>query len=561
MTAPSRDEESSAACKRENSCDDSARKLADSPRRASVLFILYLALSFIGGLLAGFALCFALRSAYRPCGSPGPAQARLAARPPPTIPGSKTSHIHPPPSPTNALPFLFPTNVGYAGATPTGAEPGLLATAPSYPIHTGAPQLVTEPVLGESDDDFDIFRHWGNLSPWFSVGSFGLDTTPDAPDGCTVTGLHFLHRHGARYPTMDGKRPVPVQTFNNSLPVFRTESEDRMLHSALNFAAGFFGIPYEDQYLQSITIEASGFNNTLAPYSTCVSTPADIGLHLDSLRLRCNNANDPAKGSRGDAYTTQWTNIYLADALDRLKSQIEGIPLSTADVYAFQQLCAYETVAIGYSKFCSLFTEDEWRGFQYALDLGFWYNSAFGSPVARAQGVGYVQELIARLTQTPITIHNTTTNSTLNDNPAMFPLKNALYVDATHEVVVLNIITALNLSNFAASGPLPADHILPNRSFNSAQLAPFGTNMQFQVLSCLSKPRPQIRIIINDAVTPLTGISGCPEDPDGMCPVQTFVAAQSKIIQETDWAYDCLGNWTVPAGAAWSTTTGDAPRY
>jgi hypothetical protein len=28
-----------------------------------------------------------------------------------------------------------------------------------------------------------------------------------------------------------------------------------MLASALNFAAGFWGIPYENQYLQSITIE------------------------------------------------------------------------------------------------------------------------------------------------------------------------------------------------------------------------------------------------------------------------------------------------------------------
>ena len=36
------------------------------------------------------------------------------------------------------------------------------------------------------------------------------------------------------------------------------------------------------------------------------------------------------------------------------------------------------------------------------FDLGFWYGSAFGSPVGRAQGIGYVQELVARLTKTPI---------------------------------------------------------------------------------------------------------------------------------------------------------------
>lgn len=108
------------------------------------------------------------------------------------------------------------------------------------------------------------------------------------------------------------------------------------------------------------------------------------------------------------------------------------------------------------------------------------YDSAFGSPVARVQGIGYINELIARLTHMPIETHNTTTNGTLNDNSITFPLNDSLYVDATHEVVLLNIITALNLSNFAASGPLPADHIPLNRSFVSSQLASFAANIQFQ---------------------------------------------------------------------------------
>ena len=54
------------------------------------------------------------------------------------------------------------------------------------------------------------------------------------------------------------------------------------------------------------------------------------------------------------------------------------------------------------------------------------------------QGIGYVQELVARLTHTPIATHNSSTNATLNDNPVTFPLNDSLYVDATHEVVVLN---------------------------------------------------------------------------------------------------------------------------
>jgi hypothetical protein len=38
-------------------------------------------------------------------------------------------------------------------------------------------------------------------------------------------------------------------------------TRNRMLTSALNFAAGFWGIPYENKYLQSITIEARGVSS------------------------------------------------------------------------------------------------------------------------------------------------------------------------------------------------------------------------------------------------------------------------------------------------------------
>jgi hypothetical protein len=60
-----------------------------------------------------------------------------------------------------------------------------------------------------------------------------------------------------------------------------------MLASAMNFAIGFFGYPFDGQYQQLITIESDGvsfhhvyssslsliiyliqFNNTLAPYKT-----------------------------------------------------------------------------------------------------------------------------------------------------------------------------------------------------------------------------------------------------------------------------------------------------
>jgi len=129
----------------------------------------------------------------------------LAARAEPWV-GSTEVHSYPPTSPANYNPTLFPSDVGYPGATPTGAEPALLATAPAYPLNSGNQGLLVVPdeFVGKK---FDLLKKWGNLSPWYSnpVGTFGVETGPETPDGCSVTGLHFLHRHGARYPTGDGE--------------------------------------------------------------------------------------------------------------------------------------------------------------------------------------------------------------------------------------------------------------------------------------------------------------------------------------------------------------------
>ncbi|PPQ73607.1 hypothetical protein CVT24_008065 [Panaeolus cyanescens] len=589
---------------------------------------LHVSAAFVLGTLACVVAQYAICGTNCFSRTPGSQQAaghhvqtdeRVSVMAPPYV-GSTTVHHFPPTKPTNAYPSLFPTNVGYPGGTPTGGEPGVIATAPAYPMHNGqCGQQLLKPNdlhfkapnhLDDEEDDvkkkkkskFNLFRKWGNLSPWYSVerGAFGLDSSPEPPEQCKVTGLHFLHRHGARYPTAwanyGGPAKLPAKlhkdpaswnatgkldflnswtyklgeelltpfgrqqlfdlgislrmkygfllekfTEKNTIPVFRTESQDRMLASALNFAIGFFGYPFDGQYQQSITIEEPGFNNTLAPYKTCP------------------NANDKSKSDRGFWYVKNWSEIYLEDARKRLQKDIPGFELAIQDVYTMQQLCAYETVALGYSKFCELFTEEEWEGFDYSLDLQFWYGSAFGSPVARVQGIGYVQEMVARLTHTPIETHNSSTNSTLNDNPITFPLDQPLYVDATHEVVVLNIITALNLTSFAQGGPLPYTHIPKNPTFKVRELAPFATNIQFQLLECDSEPDTQIRVIINDGVAPLTGIRGCPESKDGLCSVNTFVEAQKQTIAETDWIWECHGDWTVPAGPEWETVTGSPP--
>jgi len=289
-------------------------------------------------------------------------------------------------------------------------------------------------------------------------------------------------------------------------------------------------------------------NNSLAPYKTC------------------ENDSKTGRSERGVWYVRKWLEVYLKDARGRLGALLEGVKLDYEDVYVMQMLCAYETVAIGYSAFCNLFTQSEWEGFEYSLDLYFYYGHGPGAPTARALGSGYVIELLARLTHTPIKEHRTSTNATLDDNPTTFPLDQNFYVDATHEVVVVNVLTTLNLTALWDGGKLTAYEMNKDRKFITSRIAPFATNLQFQLLSCPAHENPslraaqQLRILLNDAPVSFAGVRGCPEDTaEGMCPVKTFAKAQREIVDSIDWDWSCNGNWKVPEGDKWETDRGDPP--
>lgn len=87
-----------------------------------------------------------------------------------------------------------------------------------------------------------------------------------------------------------------------------------------------------------------------------------------------------------------------------------------------QSICAYEYNFTGMSSFCNLFTADEWAGFENTLDIQYYYDHGYGTPTGRAQGIGYVQELLARLQHEYIPSSDSSVNSTIDDNATTFPL-------------------------------------------------------------------------------------------------------------------------------------------
>ena len=215
VEARSNAQEDYAADDYENQPLLSSKEVEYSPRKRQFSLI-HVIIAFLAGILLQFFVGRVSSGPLSPSNSsPSPPRVSTNADAengfvPPHV-GSTEVHNYPPSNPTGVNTNLFPTNVGYPGATPTGAEPAIFLTAPSYPQHSGAPNILVPPQFvgakTKSGEPFDLFRSWGNLSPWYSnpKGTFGVDSGPEPPETCRVTGLHFVHRHGARYPTGSSK--------------------------------------------------------------------------------------------------------------------------------------------------------------------------------------------------------------------------------------------------------------------------------------------------------------------------------------------------------------------
>lgn len=237
------------------------------------------------------------------------------------------------------------------------------------------------------------------------------------------------------------------------------------------------------------------------------------------------------------------------------------------DVLALQNLCAYETAALGNSAFCSLFTEQEWKDYEYALDLQFYGDYGFGSPTGRAQGIGYLLELAARLEAKLIYSSDTSINYTYDNNTVTFPLHQPFYMDMSHDDIIISVITALSLDYFKF-GPkgLPGDlDHAPERTFNLNHMTPFGARFFSEVWTCpsntnfsdldptlyknpdLSKKKGTknyIRFVLNNAPLPLKGLVGCEKGENGFCEVEKFLSGIPALKKDAMYQYACFGNYT-----------------
>ena len=231
-----------------------------------------------------------------------------------------------------------------------------------------------------------------------------------------------------------------------------------------------------------------------------------------------------------------------------------------------QTLCPYETVAYGYSAFCDLFTYTEWQGFEYSIDLDFAGDNYFQSPTGRAVGIGYVEEVLARLTNHTIDSATAQDNITLDNNTVTFPLNQTLYFDFTHDTNIAGILTAFGLTQFAPL--LPTTGPPPGQQLIVSHIQPFGGRLDIEIIKApqpvaanrtessttaytAGPPTSYIHFIINQRTLPLgASFPSCGQRTDGWCELETFITNQKQSLAKAMYDYSCNGDYpVVPYGS------------
>ncbi|KJZ78071.1 hypothetical protein HIM_02708 [Hirsutella minnesotensis 3608] len=411
-------------------------------------------------------------------------------------------------------------------------------------------------------------RTWGQYSPFFSVPSEIVATTPAE---CRLTFGLVLSRHGARYPTLGKAKAYRamlervrslVKDYGSGFefvehfvlddesdrltsfgeaqmvdsgasflhryrdlaldrdPFIRASGSDRVVMSSHNFTQGFFkgqGKSASDAIARILVLpEKTRFNNSLEHGS-------------------CPAFEDGPASEVGWDKQDVWRRRWATPIQQRLNEKLPGANLTLEETVFMMDLCPYSSVVTANSTgsdFCRLFSRHEWHGYDYLQSLGKWYGYGNGNPLGSTQGVGYVNELIARLTGQEVR-DGTTTNSTLDSSPETFPLDRKLYADFTHDNTMTTVYAALGLYNETRT--LPIGHRLPpmlTHGYSAAWTVPFAGRMYVEKMRCDGDEEELVRILVNDRVVPL---QGCEADELGRCRLGDFVEGLSFARAGGSW--------------------------
>ncbi|KAH8898012.1 phosphoglycerate mutase-like protein [Thozetella sp. PMI_491] len=414
-------------------------------------------------------------------------------------------------------------------------------------------------------NDFNIYEHLGNLSPYFVPSNTPESLKSGAPPTCTVDKAFLVHRHGSRSPLSDEvqviqnlssyisdnralfsspQTTVPgefaflvakswASTFvtNDLSPIGRQQlfdhgvalrlgypqlytdqalvgNQDRVVESAVWFMDGYYGRSANTSATRNLIKEDEQTVSWITPMDTC----------------------DSWSYSYGGSAVAAWGTVYLPPIMKRINGLLAevfpGVNFTATHVHGMLYACAYGTAVYGKdsSPWCPIFLPQEILMHEYEYDL--LMRNAFGYGLPGNMGPVLGSMLVANLTD--------------------FMLQSAqnLSLNFGHDTTIDMGLAALGLAfddKYLVGGPVD-----PNRSWRTARQVPFAAQMLWRGLSCGcgKKRTKRIQLLLNEANFDLSPV-GCKSDAYGTCGLTDFLAAdrvqaaRNTTFGDVNWATAC----------------------
>ena len=320
--------------------------------------------------------------------------------------------------------------------------------------------------------------------------------------------------------------------------------------------------------LQTATSFMHGFLGANAPTHgsiiavTSKEIPASIGNSLAPSDM-CPNFKDESGGD----HIKEWNAIWQPQVQERLQGLIDGgLNLTLSDVNLMPYLCGFESQITGrLSPFCDIFTDEEYKMYQYSNDLRYYYGIGPGTDLPATMMTPFLDSLIDLFVQGP-----EIEGVGLDGSDFKVP---KLLMSFLNDGQLTELVTASGV--FDTQEPLSATEKDDERLWISSQFLTMRGTITFERLNCIvtgsasgtevapasdnttaptatslrepeatlppgegpSNNATYVRIRLNDQVYP---VPSCQDGPGSSCPLDEYAAyVKAKYEAEGDWIANC----------------------
>ncbi|OCL14268.1 putative histidine acid phosphatase [Glonium stellatum] len=392
---------------------------------------------------------------------------------------------------------------------------------------------------------FDPLQHLAGITPYFEPSDQPLDPSP--PQGCNVTRAAYLVRHAAIYANdfdyEEYIEPFVLKLANTSVDWAKagvlsflatwkspiTDAEQEQLTKVGQLEAFTLGVDIGQRYPE---FKSPNKIWTSTAERTEKSARSFIeGSVEDSNKTQLISVSEGEKegadsltpyescpaysSSAGSKQAEVFQKIYTSPIIERFHALASTFNFTPDDIVGMQELCGYETVIRGSSPFCSLsvFTPNEWLGFEYTNDIQYHYNTGYGNPISGVIGYPWLNATAGLLA-----------SGNINGSDSQ-----QIYVSFTHRELPPTVLVAMGLFNNSAfsggndiNATMPTDTPNYRRAWKSSHIIPFLTNIAIERMACDSygfDVGGYYRVLVNQSPQLLPG---CSDGPGESCSTDGF---------------------------------------